>query len=78
MKVVACVEWDFGKLDENIKLIYVKWLRVSLPVSHTIGSKLVETLGFIRNGWVKAVKGGRKRPLLQSLDVDGNWAIPQS
>jgi hypothetical protein len=40
--------------------------------------KLVETLGFGRNGWVKAVKDGRKRPLLQSLDVDGNQAIPQS
>jgi len=40
--------------------------------------KLVETLGFIRNSRVKALKDGCKRPLLQSLDVDGNWVILQS
>jgi hypothetical protein len=38
MKVVACVERDFKNLDKNIKLIYLKWLRVSPPASRTVGS----------------------------------------
>jgi hypothetical protein len=28
MKVVACVEWDFDNLNENVEFIYLKWLQV--------------------------------------------------
>jgi hypothetical protein len=75
LKVLACVEWDFDNLDPKIQKFYLNWIR-SVPIKQAIAwnrFSLMETFRCIRTGWDTAQKEGRKRPLLKSLDFDGNW-----